>query len=543
MKYFSKLISRLQLLRENVSRFDVVVIVLIFLLSLGLRAYKVTETFMWEGDAARDVYVARHLSLYKTDFLPVPYASGNYGLVSNSPFYYQMLSVFYSLGRSPHGVLFFFVTISSIVPILSYELGLLLSGREFGIGLAMATIFGKMFLEISRQIWQPNLLPAFVLISLLFFTIGIKNKNLVYVIIANQIFFLSAHLHLSALPHAVLMSLLSFFLFKKDHKKIRILFLITAINCLLFFWVLFLNKDISVLYQSLIFGDGDVGEILSLNQGVNSYLLKPLQMAIDIQKEAFKFEKISHYYLGIGAILLAWAALLVKSFDFKLLKIKHAVYFYFLVLNIAPFFILLFYPGKIEPQYSVVFAIFEVLSLMVAINLLQTRLVRLGLFSLLVIIMSHSSKYLFATDALAVSNYEMQQQVVERIISDLESNTLQNPEEKLFSTEFFVEDEGSCFDVFTHAYWYSIEDKFSNKFTALRKDGQNRHYNKNAKFGYLICDVIDGSDFACLEKFVPPHKIEAQEKIAEVIVGLKSKTVYSLQFDLNSEVQCEAATY
>lgn len=150
---------------------------LLILVVLGafLRLYKLSETFMFEGDQARDIILVR-----ERIFSGRPIAIGPVTSVGNmylGPFYYYFMIpwVFFS-NFNPVGPAVGVALMSVLTIVLIYILGQKMLGKRAALIAALFFTFSQTAIFYARFSWNPNLSPLFGLL-VLYLLWRCMNKN------------------------------------------------------------------------------------------------------------------------------------------------------------------------------------------------------------------------------------------------------------------------------------------------------------------------------------------------------------------------------
>jgi len=177
-------------------RFTYLLLFLILLLSAFLRLYKLDQLLGFWYDQGRDALVIWDLLHYKKLFLIGP-VTGIEGIFLG-PFYYYLIAPFYWLGRgSPVFVAAFLGWLSVGTVFLAYFLAKQIFNKEAGLLAAFFYGFSYEAVIFSRWLANPNPLPFFTLLALIFFWFSLK-KDAKYLIYASFIIGLCLQLEAAA---------------------------------------------------------------------------------------------------------------------------------------------------------------------------------------------------------------------------------------------------------------------------------------------------------------------------------------------------------
>ena len=216
------------------------------------------------SDTGRDLLVSKKIA---EGYAPTsPYLSSASG-IKNTPLYYYILSLFWILGNSvDNTIIFFSLSIAISVPIIFYHIGIELYSKKLGLLLAIYFSVLPYFVEVSRWVWQPNLLLIFIPLTYLFFlktkkSIDIKNNNykinfLVFIILG----IVSLNIHFSSIIIILFLSVILFTTKQhKDNSKTKII-----LSILLFSLILF-----KIIHSGIIGADQNFTNITVFNTLLN----------------------------------------------------------------------------------------------------------------------------------------------------------------------------------------------------------------------------------------------------------------------------------
>jgi hypothetical protein len=168
------------------------------LLGSWLRLYKFETHFIWTGDQARDVLIAKRIVTSDKFIWVAANSSDNSGLLQNSPLYFYVIALFWLILPSPYGVSLCFAFLGILTILVAYLIGKETWSREAGLFCAAFVSLHDFFVAQS-WIWQPHLVSFFIAVSLLFLFRGLK-RNKLYLFLSTLVIFFAVNIHYSALP-------------------------------------------------------------------------------------------------------------------------------------------------------------------------------------------------------------------------------------------------------------------------------------------------------------------------------------------------------
>ncbi|MDA1079659.1 MAG: glycosyltransferase family 39 protein [bacterium] len=130
-------------------------------------------------DYGRDLLVAKHIFESKNLISPATSIPS----LNNTPFYYWIIGSFYSLFSGSAGIKIGFWLVGCGTILLGY-----IFGRNFNkfLGLIIATYIAssERFILYSTTIWQPHLVPFFILLWMCFLVKYYKKKQTIYLVLS-----------------------------------------------------------------------------------------------------------------------------------------------------------------------------------------------------------------------------------------------------------------------------------------------------------------------------------------------------------------------
>lgn len=172
-------------------------VILLVLIGIFLRLYKLEEFVTFLGDQGRDAIIIKRI--ITLEHFPAIGPTSSIGQVFLGPFYYYLMAPFLALTKlNPIGLAIGSVLLSIIGLFGSY-----LVIRKINSGLARFYLifitFSAVLVSSSRFSWNPNLLPFFSFFTLYFFYKFFDSKKIIYAGLAGAFCALSIQLHYLAL--------------------------------------------------------------------------------------------------------------------------------------------------------------------------------------------------------------------------------------------------------------------------------------------------------------------------------------------------------
>lgn len=188
--------------------------ILILLLAVFLRFYNLFGYLQFLGDQGRDVLIVAQMITDQKWTLLGPNASVG-GFFTGPIYYYFMLPFLWLFRLDPVGPAYLSAVLGVGTVILIYWLGKEFFGKRVGVLAAfLATISPKM-IDISRFSWNPNPVPFFALLTIVFSYLAVKRQKIIYTFLAGVGVGVMVQLHYIDLVFVPILLLLILWLFPK----------------------------------------------------------------------------------------------------------------------------------------------------------------------------------------------------------------------------------------------------------------------------------------------------------------------------------------
>lgn len=134
-----------------------------------------TNSFAYTYDVGRDMLqVSQIVATHKIPL--IGQTTGLGGLFYGPWWYYILTPAFIASSGNPQGVAFFMVLVGLAAIVLAFILGRSVAGNRMGLLFATFSAFSPVMVGLSSQIWNPNIAPLFIFLTLLGLTL-IKKKS------------------------------------------------------------------------------------------------------------------------------------------------------------------------------------------------------------------------------------------------------------------------------------------------------------------------------------------------------------------------------
>lgn len=164
----------------HIKKNDFLLLLLIFLVSFAIRAYKIPEYLFFGFEQGRDALIIEKIYKFQDFVLVGP--STSIGGLFHGPWYYYLLAVPYGItSGNPLAASIFLIILGSLLPVVIYFLGKdIFNSKLWGVITATVSIFSYEYILYSR--WLSNVSPAPLFIALAFLMLWrfIKKNNQKY---------------------------------------------------------------------------------------------------------------------------------------------------------------------------------------------------------------------------------------------------------------------------------------------------------------------------------------------------------------------------
>lgn len=315
------------------------VLVIVTVIGIFLRFYKLGEFATFLGDQGRDAIILKRIITF--EHFPAIGAPTSIGQVYLGPFYYYFIAPWLAIFKlNPIGPIIGVATFSSLYLVINYLIVKDLVDKKTALASTVFISFSSILIELSRFSWNPNLLPLFTLLTLYFFVKSIKNKHWYFFSLTGAFLSFSIQLHYLALFLVPAIVLFYLFDFIKDKKKIMYMknFAIHAFSFILFSSPLivfdlrheFLNaKNFVKLFQ-----ESSTGLITKLNSLI----------------ESFYYLNLYSFNLELNRFFIYILLILIGIVSFSLIRQKSNIKF-FAIFFLLTLILMSFYSGQKHPHY------------------------------------------------------------------------------------------------------------------------------------------------------------------------------------------------
>lgn len=176
-KYFKKLNSLL------VNHKEIVIILLILIVALLLRVYRIREFVIFLGDEGRDALVVKRMIVDHDLTLVGPTASVG-GFYLGAVYYYFMVPFLWLFNFDPVGPAYMVALIGTATVALMYVAMRVWTNKSIAGITALIYATAPGIVSSSRSSWNPNIMPFFSLLSIFSLTLGLKKESKLWLILA-----------------------------------------------------------------------------------------------------------------------------------------------------------------------------------------------------------------------------------------------------------------------------------------------------------------------------------------------------------------------
>ena len=196
--------------------------ILILLAAAFLRFYNLSGYLQFLGDQGRDVLIVKRMIVEHQWTLLGPNASVG-GFFTGPIYYYFMLPFLWLSKLDPVGPAYLSAIFGLATVVLIYWLGQEFFGKRVGILAAFLVMISPKMIDISRFSWNPNPVPLFALLTIIFLYLGAKKEKIIYTFLAGISVGVMVQLHYMDLIFVPILLLLILWLPLKGSRWIHIL--------------------------------------------------------------------------------------------------------------------------------------------------------------------------------------------------------------------------------------------------------------------------------------------------------------------------------
>lgn len=196
--------------------------ILILLVAVFLRFYNLSGYLQFLGDQGRDVLIVKRMIVEHQWTLLGPNASVG-GFFTGPIYYYFMLPFLWLFNLDPVGPAYLSAIFGLAMIILIYWLGKEFFGKRVGILAAFLVTISPKMIDISRFSWNPNPVPLFALLTIIFLYLGAKKQKIVYTFLAGVSVGIMVQLHYIDLVFVPILLLLILWLPLKGSRLVHFL--------------------------------------------------------------------------------------------------------------------------------------------------------------------------------------------------------------------------------------------------------------------------------------------------------------------------------
>ncbi|VVA44370.1 conserved membrane hypothetical protein [Candidatus Roizmanbacteria bacterium] len=316
------------------------ILIIVFLIGIFLRFYKLTGFVTFLGDQGRDAIILKRI--ITLEHFPAIGPPTSIGQVYLGPFYYYFIApwlLFFNY--QPVGLAFGVAFFSALGILINYIVVKELFDKKVALISTIFLTFSSVMIDFSRFSWNPNLLPLFTLLTVYFVIKSLKTNKWYYFALSGAFISFSIQLHYLALfliPPVFIIYLSD--LLKERKQLIRkFVYLFICLFSFIFFTSPLIIFDLrhqflnSKLFLALFKSSGST-LLTKFNSLFDSFYFLNLY-SLNINLNRFLV------YLLLLFLLLAFVTLVKRSSNFK----TFLLFFLLIMLGMS------FYNGPKHPHY------------------------------------------------------------------------------------------------------------------------------------------------------------------------------------------------
>ena len=430
------------------------VLIMLFIIGSVLRLIKIPSG--WDGDFAQFYLTAYHIVKYGE--YPVV---GQFASAINfyyPPFAYYFLAFLMLFNSSLEFVISFFAICHSLSILTVYALGRnLFDSPKTGLLSAFFFTFASTEIFYSRSLMGNSIVIPFMLLSLLFFTLYLKNSNKRHLIISYSLIFLSGLFNYAHFPFLLVYSIYTYFKTKRLFKIIFFNLLFIASFVLFNFPLLIVLKKNSLFLPSY--------------QGINPEKL--VQDLFLYFQSVFIFNPANIFKGYILVIVLTFINIFYKNYRFRPVLLLASL--------ISATYLSLFFVCRecFPAYYTSVYPFFYLILSFLIINLINIKKKSaraVAYFSLIF------SMFIFTNDIKSMYYFDRTYPDMEVIAEQIKADVIKYDRRNFNALVIFKKD-------YWHSptIWYFLEKKMNIKLTRVAITPLGLEMSNQPANLYIIC--------------------------------------------------------
>ncbi|GEM_PF-1695534 len=233
------------------------VYVLLFCAVMGLAFYSRFSNLyartQWFDDSARDMLIAKKIYESGTVGTVRPFAGAGQGVLNNSIIYYNILALFWMVGKSSLSVMYSFTFFGVLALLAGWEIGRQVGGKWLGLACLALLAINTTLAQYQLSVYQRNFLPSFALIIVAVSLWVWKCPSLRRLIFLHFVFTFGVLLHYGLLTLAPGVLLMTFLVWRRNiHPPLEkaAALLISFLGCSVFWMVTTFSSPLRFLLFS-----------------------------------------------------------------------------------------------------------------------------------------------------------------------------------------------------------------------------------------------------------------------------------------------------
>ncbi len=461
------------------NRIFTISIFIVFIWGLLLRITTVLNNAGWYGDVSRDLLIAKHITKFKEFTNAAPYNGSSFKVLKNSPLYFYIVALFWTLGKSHLGSVMVHAVLSSIniivIALITYNL---LKNKVWTFVTSFIVAKAGILVYFSTAIFQPHLLPLISNLAILFWIIAYQNKSLKYLYFSLLFLLLGLNIHYSQillLPGFGILTLITLKSIHKHKKSLAEIILFLLSQLILFStWLYFVLDD----YPSQ-----KIASFFKLN--TQSARVSAFEIITHLNEALFALNT-SGLIVFYALLLLATASLIAFQRHKKINKSSNYLLLTFGLGLIAVFF----YRGNIRHYYiTPLYSLF-----VICLIILWSKSNKIITILSLTLILLYKPVFYKAT-LQQMLNPVYQENPTKTATRKLSRKILQDYKihNKNENTTFDISDNGTVNDsIKKTSIWFFLEKLAKKQLIKIQSSSNFDEYrliprNKNVDTIYLLC--------------------------------------------------------
>lgn len=319
-------------------------LIILILLGIFLRFYKLNGFVTFLGDEGRDAIILKRI--ITLEHFPLIGPPSSIGQVYLGPFYYYFIAPWLLLSNfNPIGPAIGVAIFSSLYLIINYFIVKEIINKKTAIISTVFLTFSSVLIELSRFSWNPNLMPLFILLTVYFLIKSIKTNHWYFFALTGIFLSFSIQLHYVTLFLIPAIGIIYGDYLIKNIKKIKQV--IFNLSLLIVNFFVFISPLIIFDIRHQFLNANNFIKLLQQSSASN------LIIKINSLFDTFYFLNLYSFHINLNKILIFTLLLFIVAAFFTSYKKQSSIKNFFFIFLLTIFF-MSFYTGEKHSHYLTV---------------------------------------------------------------------------------------------------------------------------------------------------------------------------------------------